>query len=40
MNLVKMHFDDNQHVYRFFDSVNRIILLNNDENLICLRLRR
>lgn len=33
MNLVKMHFDDNQHVYRFFDSVNRIILLNNDENL-------
>lgn len=33
MNSVKLYFTNNQYVYSFFDSVNRIIILNNDENL-------
>lgn len=33
MNLVKTYFADNQYVYSFFDSVNHIIVLNNDENM-------
>ena len=33
MNLVKSFFAGNQHIYIFFDSFNRIIILNNDESL-------
>lgn len=33
MSSVNLFFSNNQHVYSFLDPVNRIIVLNNDENL-------